>query len=624
MIHHGDCLEVMPTLDAESIDAIVTDPPYDLTAKKKGGSGVASVNLDSPYGRARIGTGNGAGGFMGKAWDGTGVAFCPETWAAAYRVAKPGAYLLAFGGTRTVHRLACAIEDAGWEIRDCLVYGYASGFPKSLDVAKASRAQSWAALLQDADRSSETDEGSSGSYRAGCRLCGRPLQRVSVGVRDAEPLSADAPRCSHPHGPSADIPLGNGRTYTACLDDLSCHLATPGCSHLAFAPRAAPVARSATPAGASSHTPPDDGLGLLPPQMPADDTPGRSSGEPPSEATPRRSDTPLRIARTGQTEAYTQYTLGCPDCHRKWADAERDSQGWGTALKPAWEPIVMARKPLRGTVAANVLAHGTGGLNIDGCRIGPPLTPEEVARSGGEMGVMDGRGIYGEGMRRPANGEASGRWPANVILTETPDGGGIFDGGWDGVVGGGETDGAHGGFGELQQHSWIGATGLGATSHQDIRPDGGGTYSRFFLIPKAARSDREPMMGGLEAWHVAGAPSRSIKRCQNCGSTRLGEGGVHICRDGCPGKALAFEESQILGRRNVHPTVKPVDLMRHLVRLVTPPGGTVLDPFLGSGSTAVACEMEGFRWIGIEKEAEYVAIAEARLNGIPRGLGLGA
>ena len=112
-------------------------PPYDLTSGKKGGSGVAWVNLDSPYGRARISTGNGSGGFMGKAWDGTGVAFDPATWAEALRILKPGGHLLAFGGTRTYHRLACAIEDAGFEIRDCLAWMYGSGFPKSLDVSKA-------------------------------------------------------------------------------------------------------------------------------------------------------------------------------------------------------------------------------------------------------------------------------------------------------------------------------------------------------------------------------------------------------------------------------------------------------------------------------------------------------
>ena len=449
-LHHGDCLAILPTLDAESVDAIVTDPPYDLTSGKRGGSGVASVNLDSPYGRARIGTGNG-GGFMGKGWDATGIAFRPETWAECYRVAKPGAYLLAFGGTRTVHRMVCAIEDAGWEIRDMLVWGYASGFPKSHNL-------------------------------------------------------------------------------------------------------------------------------------------------------------------TGER------------------------QGWGTALKPAWEPIVMARKPLRGTVAENVAEYGTGAMNIDGCRIGSEPMPHVP----GELGA---RNIYGRMTRKdrsawttpdaagdsqsgttsspvdaqpsqpststrladmpgrnasapphtpvPATtdphprGTSSGRWPANILLSDP-----IFDGDTPGVVGGGETSIAPPGrWTEDHQTAALFSGLAGTTVYGDS-----GTYSRFFLIPKAARADREPVMGGIaeRVISVWGGDEDDLT----------------------PGK------KSTVARRNVHPTVKPTDLMRHLVRLVTPPGGVVLDPFLGSGTTALAAEMEGFGWIGIEREAEYVAIAEARLNGTQKGMGL--
>jgi site-specific DNA-methyltransferase (adenine-specific) len=399
VIHHGDCLEVMAGMEPESVDAIVTDPPYDLTS--------TGARKGSP--RSNAGTGPYArldrGGFMGKRWDGTGVAFRPETWEAAYRVAKPSAYLLAFGGTRTVHRLTTAIEDAGWIIRDMLVWAYASGFPKS----KAS-------------------------------------------------------------------------------------------------------------------------------------------------------------------------------------------------LKPAWEPIVMARKP--GPLRM---------LAIDECRIGPPLTDAEIARTGGVMGESDGRGIYGPGKRRPAGGtrqgepsadrrytanggtdlaalpgprggDAAGRWPANVILTDP-----IFDGGVEGVVGGGASE-----SGIAVERNGGGGKIFGSERRMPPREDFGygdsGTYSRFFLIPKADRGDREPIMPRTgEHRHMSDATT---------GGTVLGT------------------------RANHHPTVKPVDLMRHLVRLVTPPGGTVLDPFLGSGTTGLACELEGFPWIGIEREAEYVAIAEARLNGTQRGMGL--
>lgn len=353
MIHHGDCLEVMARFDPGEVDAIVTDPPYGL-------------------------------GFMGKAWDhgAPGIPF----WAEMLRVAKPGAHLLAFGGTRTVHRMTTAIEDAGWEIRDCLVWAYASGFPKS-------------------------------------------------------------------HNLSGD-----------------------------------------------------------------------------------------------------------------W-------QGWGTALKPAWEPIVMARKPLRGTVATNVATFGTGALNVDGTRI---ATSDVVNLPGPNSGVawraMEGR----PPADRPAFTQSpAGRWPANVILTDP-----IFDGGVVGVVGGGDTTSGLGTRRSPTDASFNG--GWAGADHVDATYGDSGTYSRFFLIPKADRGEREPV--GL----------------------------------------AGFEGQRETVRRNVHPTVKPVDLMRHLVRLVTPPGGIVLDPFLGSGTTGIACEMEGFDWIGIEKEAEYVAIAEARLHGVQQGMGLSA
>jgi site-specific DNA-methyltransferase (adenine-specific) len=392
-VHHGDCLEVMAGMEPESIDAIVTDPPYDLLSTGARNGSRRINNPDNPAGR-------GSRGFMGKAWDGTGIAFRPETWAACLRVAKPSAYLLAFGGTRTVHRMTCAIEDAGWIVRDMLVWAYASGFPKS----KAS-------------------------------------------------------------------------------------------------------------------------------------------------------------------------------------------------LKPAWEPIVMARKP--GPLRM---------LAIDECRI--PLTGAEAVddregeatadtRYGDKVRAKPGRRLisnrpggpavtaYGDGLSGSyADGATTlGRWPANVILTDP-----IFDGGWDGVVGGGETSsGSREGTYAVTGYS----KGWGDTS-RTLDGDSG-TYSRFFLIPKADRADREPLLSVLPL-----RPGGSMRGAE----TR-------------PDRPTNHPH-----RRNIHPTVKPVDLMRHLVRLVTPTGGTVLDPFLGSGTTGLAAEMEGFEWIGIEREAEYVAIAEARLNGTQRGMAL--
>ena len=378
---------MLPSLAAESIDACVTDPPYALTANKKGGSGAASLNENSPAGRSRIGT-----GFMGKKWDAAVPG--PEVWTAILRVLKPGAHLLAFGGTRTHHRLMCAIEDSGFEIRDTLGWLYGSGFPKSKNI-------------------------------------------------------------------------GGGR---------------------------------------------------------------------------------------------------------------------GTALKPAWEPIIMARKPLVGTVAANVEKHGAGALNIDACRV-------DGAKGSGVWGssnksCQDDRMFNaspdGEEYRSAAHG--AGRWPANIthdgseeVLVVFPDEAGaiapVHRRGAD------KFRKTYGSFkGDIDER--------GSTFQGDS-----GSAARFFYCAKASREDRNEGLHGL--------PKRPSGMVSNTS-------GQHVTRrdGGAPPPA-----------ENYHPTVKPTDLMRWLCRLVTPPGGTILDPFMGSGSTGKAAQIEGFSFIGIELEAEYAKIAEARIRG---------
>ena len=372
----GDCRGILRTLPAESVDSIVTDPPYEL-------------------------------GFMGKAWDGTGIANDVGMWREVLRVLKPGAHLLAFSGSRTYHRMVCAIEDAGFEIRDQIMWLYGSGFPKSLDVPKA-------------------------------------------------------------------------------IDKA---------------------------AGARGH----DGVGFNAAGV------GASNG-----GSVFRSDHPEYVRPQGVTEAA-----------RQW-------QGWGTALKPAHEPIVVARKPLIGTVAANVLAHGTGALNIDGCRVG---TTDEWQPS--TRGASDSIGTFRTG-ERTTEQHALGRWPANVILD--PEAGAMLD--------------EQSGFSKSPTTTGRGAGGQhGITSPRGAQgtvpaPGDSGGASRFFYCAKAAKRDR-------------------------------GEG-------------------------NVHPTVKPTDLMRYLVRLVTPPGGTVLDPFTGSGSTGRACALEGMQFIGCELDPAYVVIACRRIEDAQR------
>jgi len=346
----GDCRERMAELDADSIDSAVTDPPYHLTSivKRFGAANAAPAKVGKTGAYARA-----SKGFMGQSWDGGDVAFQPETWEAVYRVLKPGAHLVAFSGTRTYHRMACAIEDAGFEIRDQLAWTYGSGFPKS-------------------------------------------------------------------------------------------------------------------------HNQPG---------------------------------------------------------------------GWGTALKPAWEPICLARKPLIGTVAANMAAHGTGCLNIDGCRIGTE-TIEQHRKPMRTWREREGRDDI------PASADYSvtttqGRWPANIIhdgsdevLAAFPESDGAVSNGRKGKVG-------------------VFENGLGDAPQLPGYADSG-SAARFFYCAKATTEER-------------------------------GEG-------------------------NNHPTVKPIDLMRWLCRLVTPKGGTVLDPFAGSGSTLIAADAEQFNAIGCELSPDYAAIAERRVR----------
>jgi hypothetical protein len=378
---HGDSRDVLASLADSWADSIVTDPPYEL-------------------------------GFMGKGWDGTGVAYDVELWREAFRVLKPGGHLLAFGGTRTWHRLAVAVEDAGFEIRDSIAWLYGSGFPKSLDVSKAI----------DKAAGAEREVIGAGKYAAR----GRRTDNVVFGE------------------------------------------ATPSDREVITAPATADA--------------------------------------------------------------------------RTW-------QGWGTALKPAFEPVVVARKPLVGTVAANVLLHGTGALNIDATRIALDDAVNLDAKQRQHVGSAGMAGLGESGFaadHEQATYNAAGRWPANVVLDEGQ--AAALD------QQSGTTRSRTG-----QPRGAAPGDGWGMTATGAEYDDSGGA-SRFFYVAKAPKSER-PVVEGV-----------------------------------------------------AHPTVKPLTLMRWLVRLVTPPGGLVLDPFAGSGTTGEACALEGFRCLLIEQSAEYLPLIAARLD----------
>ena len=430
---HGDCRAVMAGLPAASVDAVVCDPPYHLTSivKRFGNpnSAPAQYGTDGVYARS-------SKGFMGKVWDGGDVAFQPEIWAAALRVAKPGAHLLAFGGTRTFHRLAVAIEDAGWEIRDTVMWVYGSGFPKSHDVGKA-------------------------------------MDKAAGAEREVVGL---------------------------------------GAHHDKWA------------AGSNA--------GLL-------DRSSTWHNAPPTDTAPA-------------TAAAQQW------------------DGWGTALKPAWEPIIVARKPLEGTAAANVLAHGTGALNIDGCRVGTsksvPASPKKVGASSHTVSMPGNQGTSGW----DAN---VGRWPANLI----------HDGSDEVLAGFPQTTS---GTGAIRKNA-PGQFGLGGDGKANVEYGDTGSAARFFYCAKASKADRDEGCEGMQAKQYS-----------------------HDGRETPIENAYQRNDSK---SRNHHPTVKPTALMKFLCRLITPPAGTVLDPFMGSGSTGKAAVLEGFGFIGIEQDADYIAIARARI-----------
>jgi site-specific DNA-methyltransferase (adenine-specific) len=376
-----------------------------------------------------------------------------EEWAIeALRVLKPGGHLLAFGGTRTYHRLACAIEDSGFEIRDCIVWVYGQGFPKSQNVSKMI------------------------DKMAGAK---RPV----IGPR----IRVD--------GKAPGVVGNQGGLTMGAFGDL-----------------------------------------------------------------------PITVTGPATSEA------------QQW-------DGWGTALKPAMEPIVVARKPLIGTVVKNVLKYGMGALNIDGCRI---LTDENL--NGGAYAAQPNRdqshswseatGMYEAG--RSANSsyeQPIGRWPANVILDE--EAAQILDEQTWHLKAGGDLTGD-----EPTAEAFSGPVYGNGKSREGWRAYGdSGGASRFFYCAKASTVEREA--GLREAF-----------------SPTMG--------NGIGGKE--HDPETATKKFNKHPTVKPIDLMRYLVRLVTPPGGLVLDPFCGSGTTGIAALQEGFRFLGIEREQEYVDIARARIE----------
>jgi DNA modification methylase len=527
-----------------SVDSVVTDPPYLI-------------------------------GFMGKGWDAAdGIAGQPEVWAECLRVLKPGGHLLAFGATRTYHRMTVAIEDAGFEIRDSLHWCYGSGFPKSLDVSKAI----------DKQRDDRAD-----------------IYRVTAWIRSAR----DAAGIGNRDIDAAFDANGMGRHWT----DVPPTGKQPAVPTLDQVPTLLDVL------GVTADDVPEDIRLLL------WDLNGKKGQ--PGENWAKREVVGTKTSGIANKDEGPRHTIGASqavevDITAPATDAARQWSGWGTALKPAHEPIVVARKPLVGTVAGNVLAHGTGALNIDGCRVGFVSEADEQeskaknqhADFGTEPG---GNNVYVDySMVERKNYDPPGRWPANLVFTHAADCADVCADGCPVA----ELDGQSGVSKDGVAVRRNGNRGAGtfpvkiAKGSQDVSYGGQGGASRFFTV-----TEWDPI-ADVPPFRYVAKPS---KRERNAGL------------DGLPAKRNDWQRAssglsqgknpqtgersgkQMEPRANHHPTVKPVALMRWLVRLVTPPGGTVLDPFAGSGTTLIAATLEGFDAIGIEMTDDYLPIIEGRV-----------
>ena len=539
-IHTGDCLPWLRGLPDACAHAVVTDPPYEL-------------------------------GFMGKSWDSTGIAYNVDVWRECLRVLKPGGYLLAFGGTRTYHRMTCAIEDAGFEIRDQINWLFGQGFSKSwnlkrMDICacipggnmlqcgqKGAGHESEMHSLRESDRQTDgvakagqTADMFSQMQRQEPGNASREVQREHEGAkakrqkaRKREPLLAGREICGAGQGvcDDSECPPSQGASERICSG------AHSGCGK--------DVGASAeTERGSSPHQPES---GRQPPR------------EPPGVCLPPRS-----------LDAGTLSGRGvCPRCGKLRPAFE----GFGTALKPAHEPICVARKPLsEKTVAANVLKHGTGAVNVDGCRVGPaadmnPKSFDDRRRKSPKFSGILNAGKMGQYCTRTGN-VPSGRWPPNLVLSHTP---GCSDTCADGCP-----------VKALAEQS--GDTGTAARFFPQFSPD-----PPFLYCAKASRKERNAGCEGLaeKTWKEQGfRNNESSHLSPHAGAGRLS------------------------GLKNAHPTVKPLALMRWLVRLVTPPGGIVLDPFCGSGSTCIAATQEGFQYLGCDQDPESVTITLARLKAV--------
>lgn len=450
-LYNGNMLELNNVIADNSIDAVVTDPPYEIN-------------------------------FMGRSWDASGIAFQKETWRKCFNALKPGGYLLAFGGSRTFHRIACAIEDAGFEIRDTIIWLYGSGFPKSMNIG----------LAIDKKNGVESEIiGYASGTMPDFRDVGKKQKEIS------------------------------------------------GIDKLTF----------------------------------------------------------------GQIENSERKEAPIYKAQNEWS-------GWGTALKPSFEPVIVARKPCEGTCVDNVLKWGVGGINVDECRV--PTNENDLSRLNSEWDrewsssysdYVESCGTSSNGFKNKNKTKCedkglTGRFPANTILT-------YDDSDYDEVCGEMPIGGKNGSIAKpYKMNNQV----YGDCKTWDAYDDDG-SAARYFYCAKASKRDRDEGLDGFE----------EKKTGELQGGRAEGSAGS-IMQNADGGTRVNPYAGTGAPKKNTHPTVKPTSLMQYLIRLVAPKGATILDPFMGSGSTGKATMYENmdrdanYKFVGIELTDEYLPIAKARID----------